>query len=125
MIHVYHWDITKHLADDSMDANDVRFKMGFRPDTEGIKQFVEGGMIKYIKVASVNTNNLDLAYERTNSIDNAWYDNVDGETLIRETNDPCRSSMCGDILVVDGEPHRAWLVASIGFTAVDPQDFIK
>lgn len=55
----------------------------------------------YHLVARVPGDDLDHAYERTNSISCAWFRN-EGVEVVKET----RSTSVGDVVVLDGVPHR-------------------
>lgn len=60
-------------------------------------------------VAIVASEDLDLAFEKTNHIDHAWRENAEVEAL----SDRCRSTSVGDVILDSkGRVHR---VASIGF----------
>lgn len=125
-IHIFHAG-TDHLDDNDSNAIDARFKLGLNPQIDNVQKLVAAGIVKYTKVAILkDTSNLDLAYERTNSIHGAWYrDNVggpfrDGTTLLKMTEDDgVRSTSCGDILihVTDGVL-QGYLVSAFGFTAL-------
>ena len=55
----------------------------------------------YVLVAEVETNSKDVAFERTNSIDCAWFDN---EGVI--VHEKARSTSMGDVVVLpNGEAH--------------------
>jgi len=54
---------------------------------------------------------LDHAYEMTNHIDKAWWEN-EGVTRVGPE---CRSTSVGDVIFHEGVPHR---VASFGFDAI-------
>lgn len=66
----------------------------------------------YIHTANVDTDSLDLAFMLTNNIDHSWCNNmkVDVEHYVG------RSSMIGDIFVLDG---RKFIVMSMGFEEVE------
>jgi hypothetical protein len=58
--------------------------------------------------ADVDTDNLDVAWEKTNTIDHPWWHNPEVTAY-----HPHRSSMVGDIFVTDdGEQHQ---VDRVGF----------
>jgi len=89
MIKVYH-------------RNDSKF--GFGPKGEFPKD--------YTFVATVNTDDMEVAFERTNTIDCPWWKN---EGLLALT-PCCRSTSVGDVMVKDGV---AYLVQVSGFARWD------
>ena len=74
----------------------------------------------YERVADMNLGGssstiLEDAYRLTNSIDTAWYENVD--LLVAEGfQDGCRSTSVGDIVQLAGE---SYMVAGCGFRHID------
>jgi len=58
----------------------------------------------YRAVATVQTDDLEVAFELTNTIHCAWWENEGVEALIG----PCRSSSVGDVFVK--EDNSRWLV---------------
>ena len=70
---------------------------------------------QYQQVAIVDTTDLDVAYELTNSIECAW--TQAGNSKVAVTGDHRkRSTDVGDVLIVsEGEIHNRYVVASCGF----------
>jgi len=62
------------------------------------------------KVADVATDDLDVAYRLTNSIDGYWWENVDVHPTFRDAG--CRSTSVGDLMIRDG---IKYVVAPAGF----------
>lgn len=82
-------------------------------DVQAAKElFINGG---YEKVADVNTDDLDIAYEKSNSIACGWWENDEIVNLDKtvEERGGCRSTSAGDILL--DENNNYWLVAMCGF----------
>lgn len=67
---------------------------------------------RYQKVATVNTDDLDRAWELTNTIDRPWISNED----VQAEPGPHRSSMVGDVFEHNGTPH---LVKADGFEVLN------
>ena len=72
---------------------------------------------EYIRVADIEfkddlDNPLDLAFEITNSITEAWYENED-ISVSEAAKTGCRSTSKGDIIMIDG---RSFIVSTFGFT---------
>lgn len=63
-------------------------------------------------VAEVDTDNLDVAYTLTNSIDEYWWDNDGVDAIVTHT----RSTSCGDVMNVGDD---WYIVASVGFEKID------
>lgn len=64
-------------------------------------------------VAKVQTDDLDVAFEKTNTIEKPWWENEGVEAFATRV----RSASVGDMLVdAEGKKH---LVASFGFNQVD------
>lgn len=127
-IHVFQAN-TDHLDDNDSNAIDARFHLGLDPQVDKVQELVRKGFVKYAKVAVLKgSTNLDLAYERTNSIHGPWFEeNVgtypSGVSLEKTVPDGARSSMCGDILVVVTDNKlTGYMVASFGFTALPAID---
>lgn len=76
--------------------------------TKGIAKAFVGG--QYDLVAEVDTNSLDVAYERTNSIQGPWWDNED--VVAKFDGEGCRSTSVGDVVEVNG---KFFIVDSFGF----------
>ena len=68
----------------------------------------------YKMVAIVDTDDLNTAYEDTNTINIPWWDNA---TII-DAKPPCRSTSVGDILE-DTDTGEFHIVASFGFLPFD------
>ena len=66
----------------------------------------------YDFVATVDTDNLEVAFELTNSIDCAWWTNA--KVISRFEDDGCRSTSVGDVIIIDGRPFQC---ASVGWEA--------
>ena len=64
-----------------------------------------------VKVAEVETDDLDVAYRQTNHIDTAWYENADVVAYNRDA----RSTSVGDVLELNGE---RYVVAVAGFLKI-------
>lgn len=62
----------------------------------------------YVKVAEVDTDDLEVAFELTNTIDRAWWENEGVKAIVT----PCRSTSVGDILVRGG---KTFWTAGCGF----------
>ena len=63
------------------------------------------------KVAEVDTDNLDVAYEKTNHIDSLWFSNK--EVIVFKKS---RSTSVGDFLEKDGE---LYIVEMVGFQKIN------
>ena len=59
---------------------------------------------KYTHVADVETDDLEVAFERTNSIDNGWWENKGVAPTFPERG--CRSTSVGDLAVLNGVTYR-------------------
>jgi hypothetical protein len=74
----------------------------------------------YIRVADIELidenidKSLSLAYELTNSIDSAWYDNADID-VANNAKEGCRSTSVGDIIQIQG---KSYMVAGCGFIEI-------
>ena len=69
-------------------------------------------------VANVNTDNLDTAYQLTNSIQHHWSENDGVEAVTK----PTRSTSVGDFIYINGVWNK---VSDCGFARVNPEDEIK
>lgn len=71
----------------------------------------------YHPVATVDTDDLDVAYERTNTIHGPWWQNEDVRFHGSATHgmEGSRSTSVGDVLVRGNE---RWVVASCGFERI-------
>lgn len=116
-IHVYHAKIVSGTSEE--DGREISFRLGLGPTVAKIQPFVQRGQLEYVKVAIVETSDLNTAWELTNSIDRAWVENPEVNALKR----PCRSSSTGDIFVhVTDETTRGHMVAGFGFEALPALD---
>jgi hypothetical protein len=100
---IYHFDM------ENVDEKDlIKVILGFRKEecASSVAELIMKGL--YQKVAIVETENLDKAFELTNHIDCDWRENK-GVTALKLMN---RSSSVGDIFVLNNE---AYLIESIGF----------
>lgn len=66
----------------------------------------------YHQVATVDTDDLDVAFQDTNSIDSHWHTNTSIKWFL---SDQSRSTSVGDVLAHDG---KLYLVDAIGFKEV-------
>ncbi len=86
--------------------------------------FIKGG---YEKVADVDTNDNDVAYEKTNTFMRGWWDyNGVTETEVVTNAGGRRSTSAGDILLDENNVY--WLVAMCGFERlprIDLEDLIE
>jgi hypothetical protein len=81
-------------------------KMAF--DEDDLGEFPQD----FVLVAKVQTDDLDVAFEKTNTINKYWWENEGVEALVTKT----RSTSVGDVMVdPEGKRH---LVASAGFKAL-------
>jgi hypothetical protein len=111
MIFVYHLNYDKFS--DDRDDRDQYYKIVSKAAPEScIKAWKEQ---KYVSVASITTDSLDKAYERTNNIDQSWVKN-NGVTVDQVYDNGCRSTSMGDILEYK---NKFYLVSSIGFTEIE------
>lgn len=99
MITVYHLDYSK-LSDEE------QLHVRIFPDSAAMNRLFELG--KYTKVAEVDSDNLELAFELTNHIDRSWTENKNVKSLV----DNPRSTSVGDMMELDG---RRYMVDSVGF----------
>jgi hypothetical protein len=112
MITIYHAVVDR----DDIDAS---FKIAMKPTAALLRQLVTEGRLRYVQVAKVDTDDLETAFERTNTIMDHWWINDGVEPLFEGQG--CRSTSVGDIMVM-GE--RASIVASFGFEEL-ADDFFK
>jgi hypothetical protein len=90
---------------------------------------VEALVRDYHHVANVYVHDVDgeaaleRAYERTNSISQAWTDNDQDVAFLGSPDhgmDGCRSTSVGDLMVIpEGEGYATYVVASVGFLRLD------
>lgn len=115
MITVYHLVLQD---EDAFEANlslqDAYFSAKRNKHGHGVIRAIYAGDViglNYEKVADVDTNDLDYAFERTNSIDCYWGEN-EGVT---ENGGEHRSTCIGDLMLVDG---KFFVVAGFGFEEI-------
>ena len=103
--------ITVYQADDSIFRDSISFREDGRYNAvSALLSFAEGN---YTKVANVDTDDVDIAYELTNSIDTAWYETMRMTGAGKVFGTAHRSTSVGDILkVADG---GLYIVGPIGF----------
>ncbi len=108
MITVYH----------SVDIDGTRDNFFLR-DAERVRQHWSSG--GYVKVAEVPVEAedadtaLEIAWRKTNSVNENWFERKD-ITIFRSDADGIRSSMVGDVFVMNGV---SYYVAVIGFKEID------
>lgn len=97
-------------------------KLPANPETERQWDPLFGGSApwpeQYVKVAEVETDDLDVAWQLTNHIESAWTENA-GVTPTDEGfagDDRHRSSMVGDVFEVSG---KFYVVATCGFDLLE------
>jgi hypothetical protein len=75
--------------------------------------------ITYEIVAEVDTDDLEVAFEKTNTIDRGWWENAGVTRMfkgqVRENMGGCRSTSVGDLAFKDG---KTYVVANFGFEEV-------
>lgn len=98
-IEVYHFDM-KHAVS---EGKTLYF---LSPSVDEVKDLAKKGL--YQKVADVFTDNLDVAFEKTNHIDKSWQENEEVNAVVSKA----RSTSVGDLMVRDEE---VFVVSSIGF----------
>lgn len=69
--------------------------------------------ISYTIVAEVNTDDLEDAYERTNTINRLWWFNTGVTKMFK--GEGCRSTSMGDLMFRNG---KTYVVAAFGFEEV-------
>jgi len=103
--------ITVYHADNSI----IRDSLCFSEDgnvfnrVSALLNFAEGN---YTKVANVDTDDIDIAYELTNSIDTTWYETMRMTGAGEVFGTTHRSSSVGDIFKIGGD---LYIVGRIGF----------
>ena len=76
----------------------------------------------YVHVAILHCPSIDKAFELTNSIDFAWWNNVEIEWY----KEPTRSTSVGDVIVCDGGRFTgAFIVESVGFRKLKQKEVIN
>ena len=103
--------ITVYHADDSItrDSSFFRENGNIYNSASALLNFAEGN---YTKVAEVDIDDLDIAWELTNSIESPWYELMRMTGAGNVFDGPHRSSMVGDIFQIDGD---LYIVAPVGF----------
>jgi len=110
MLKVYQLNFDRCQGDDHV-------QLAFMDPTplKAAKAFAEG---KYDHVATVDTLDLDVAFQQTNHISHAWTENDDVEA---HTDRP-RSTSVGDIIVDVNDD--SYLIAPIGFERI-PETVVR
>lgn len=112
-IEVYFLDIREAMQK-GLENEAARFAM--IPKVENIGQFDEAGLFKLAGYVSVPKNlgagALESAWEKTQNLDAPWH-SLDNAISLGGNQ---RSSMTGDVFVLDGKPH---LVAMVGFREIE------
>lgn len=70
--------------------------------------------LTYVDAATVDCLDMEVAFEKTNSIDCAWASK--GDIHVEPTRKSLRSTSVGDLMVHD---HKVFAVAGVGFTRLD------
>ncbi len=98
--------------------------IGYAEEEERLPELMQDALEAnaYEYVATVKEDDLDLAWNMTNSIDCPWYEyegvlNFKG---MAEAEGRCRSAMVGDIYVLNG---KAYVIAPVGFNQIGDDDF--
>jgi hypothetical protein len=111
MISVYQAQfISKTTPERGSELDEAIWQVG-RGNLEVIKEVFNekySGEYVYIHVADVDTDDLEIAFEKTNTIDMYWWDNPEVKAYKTNT----RSTSVGDILVQGGVVK---VVADMGF----------
>ena len=92
--------------------DDIRVIFNLRRKQDAIEHWNRGG---YRKVAEVPGDDLDIAWRKTNSVNESWYERDDITVFLGDA-EGLRSSMVGDIFVLN---ETANLVSIIGFDELD------
>ncbi len=102
--------ITVYHADNSIIRDSLCFGLGeIYSNADVLVNYAEGNSKK---VAEVDTDDLDIAYELTNSIDTVWYETMRMTGAGEVFGTAHRSSSVGDIFKIDGD---LYVVGRIGF----------
>ena len=96
MISVYHIDSFKDSISSYFEVENLTIDMS-----------------KYTKVAHVESDSLDKAYELTNNISSSWTENENVRSL---KGSRVRSTSVGDVMELNGV---FYIVASIGFSKIN------
>lgn len=111
MIEVYHlFDRAQHRATIGMIGFDQARRILLNQDPDYI----------YMKVATVVTDDLEVAFEKTNTIHQAWWLNPDVKKFFQGPG--CRSTSMGDVMrTSNGDYH---LVAMMGFEKISKESLM-
>ena len=91
--------VVYHAPDDAL----------FCRDADEVQAGFEAGV--YQQVAEVSTDDLDVAYELTNTISGPWW--LNEKVTKRFDGKGCRSTSVGDVICTGG---YVWAVSPVGFT---------
>lgn len=110
-------EIFYHTRDAAEFHSNLYAQVSAFPGQESVTNLVKLGLYEKAAVVEVPdgleaTAALEVAYAKTQNIDDDWTKN-EGVTAVTEFP---RSSMTGDVFVIDGKP---FTVAMFGFTALD------
>lgn len=115
MIEVFQLQAKDSIHDNrASDTFEAYWQATFKGDAKAIADIFNGkyAELSYSKVANVESEDLEMAFELTNSIDSYWGENEGVEDLT----DGSRSTSVGDFMIKDGGYHA---VSSFGFTRFD------
>ena len=105
MIMVYHFPVEL-----------MRYMVGH--DVEKLKSTVRDNLARYHHVATVYTDDFEIAFERTNTVNSSWWKN-EGVQFHGSSDHGmagARSTSIGDVLELNG---KRFVVASIGTVPLD------
>ena len=108
-VYVYHW---VPLKNDNM-------LLGFsflKPEDAALMLEGQHPDFKYKLVAVVEGDDLEKAFELTNTIYGPWWENEGLEPVVLEYAKGARSTSVGDLMVSGG---KNWFVAPVGFKEVN------
>lgn len=120
MITVYQLAIQDEDAFEASQAlQNTYFKASFHNKHDTIRAIYAGDVngLNYEKVADVDTDELEYAFERTNSIDYYWGENED----VKENGSQHRSTSTGDLMLINS---KFFVVADFGFAEIAIHDTI-
>lgn len=109
---VYHLTIQKNSMDNELIFNvATSIKLGKLDHVSDVlaNKYPE---LSYKLVAEVNTDDMDFAFEMTNSIENYWGDNEDVEDFTTG----CRSTSVGDLM--QNSLGQMYFVSNFGFKLI-------
>ena len=86
-------------------------------DEAKLKAFFDKNFTLYNHVADVECVSMDMAFQFTNTIHQAWWENE--EVTTKFEGDGCRSTSVGDLFIV-GE--KSFLVAHVGFVCIKGEE---